>query len=105
MGLSVDRKVIWSEEAKQDLAEAASYIGRDSKYYQSTFVSQVLSSSYSLCFFSERGCIVPELKEPSVREVFVGKYRLIYSVRSQEVVIIALIHGARDLKKALEERH
>jgi len=40
---------------------------------------------------------VPELNDPSVREIFVSRYRLIYQVTADSVAVIAFIHGARDL--------
>lgn len=48
---------------------------------------------------SERGRVVPELAHPAIREIFVGKYRLIYEVGSSRVEILAFIHGARDFGK------
>jgi toxin ParE1/3/4 len=56
--------------------------------------------------FANRGRIVPELDDESVRELFVfrQRYRMIYRVLAHEVQILAFIHGARDLLEALEER-
>jgi plasmid stabilization system protein ParE len=42
---------------------------------------------------------VPEIGTPSIRELFVYHYRLIYEVRARDIVILALIHGARDFEK------
>ncbi|MBI4164215.1 MAG: type II toxin-antitoxin system RelE/ParE family toxin [Acidobacteria bacterium] len=42
--------------------------------------------------------MVPELNQSSVRELFVRSYRLIYIIRRDEVCILALIHGSRDLE-------
>lgn len=46
---------------------------------------------------AERGRVVPELEEPTVRELIVGSYRLIYEIEGADVNILSLIHGARDL--------
>ena len=43
------------------------------------------------------GRVVPEVGDESVRELFVKSYRLIYEIRREHVVILALIHGARRL--------
>ena len=37
--------------------------------------------------FAERGRVVPELNDPSIREVFVYKYRLQYEVREARVLV------------------
>jgi hypothetical protein len=39
-----------------------------------------LEAASSLDAFSERGQVVPELNQPSVRELFVQRYRLLYEV-------------------------
>jgi len=40
---------------------------------------------------------VPEFDNPAVREIFVKSYRLIYEVHDNRVVILAFVHGARQL--------
>jgi plasmid stabilization system protein ParE len=49
----------------------------------------------SLAELAERGQIVPEFDDSSIRELLVQSYRLVYRVSENEVVILALIHGAR----------
>ncbi len=44
----------------------------------------------------ERGRVVPELNDPTIREVFVFKYRLLYEVGENRVTVVAFLHGARD---------
>ena len=39
---------------------------------------------------------VLELNDPSIREVFVYKYRLQYEVGETRVLVVAFLHGARD---------
>lgn len=41
--------------------------------------------------------MVPELEEPTVRELIVGSYRLVYEIEGADVNLLGLIHGARDL--------
>lgn len=58
----------------------------------------------SLEELAERGRIVPELDQPTVRELVVGSYRLIYEIDEEErVYVLGLIHGARDLAAAWDE--
>ncbi len=99
----MDRKVIWSYEATDDLDALAEYIARDSSFYAAAFIQQVLDISRSLNIFSERGRIVPELGNPDIRELLIREYRLIYNIKQSRVVILALVHGARDLKALWEK--
>ena len=97
------RKVIWSYEATDDLATLADYIAKDSSFYAAAFTQQILDISCSLNEFSERGRIVPELGNPNIRELLIREYRLIYNIEQSRVVILALVHGARDLKALWEK--
>ena len=97
------QKVIWSHEALTDLELITDYIGKDSAYYASAFVEEVLDLAYSLSRFARRGSTVPEINKKNIREVFVNRYRLIYLIESRRVVILALVHGSRDFKKLLKD--
>jgi len=49
---------------------------------------------------------VPEEGNPAIRELFVlHSYRMLYQVLEarNEVLIVAFVHGARDLENALDE--
>lgn len=99
----MERIVIWAEAAEQDLEAAAAYIHRDSPSYAVSFVYRVLQAGRSLSAFAERGRIVPEFKDSSIREVFVDGYRLIYRIEDGQISVVALIHGRRDFRTAWEE--
>ncbi len=58
-----------------------------------------LEAAASLEAFSERGRVVPELDQPTIRELFVQRYRLLYEVMLIEVQILAFVHGAPDLTR------
>jgi plasmid stabilization system protein ParE len=94
------RRVAWTEAASSDLAEAADYIARDSRFYAAAFVREVRVAARSLRVSPERGRAVPELGRAEIRELLVRSYRLVYEVGPIQVYVLALIHGARDFKKA-----
>ncbi len=97
------RKVDWSFEATTDLESLAVYIARDSAFYATAFVQEILMAGRSLDRFAERGRIVPELAQTNIRELLVREYRLIYTIEESRVVILGLIHGKRDLKRLWKE--
>jgi len=97
------RKVIWAYAAEEDLESAASYIYRDSPVYAASFVDRALEAGRSLDEFAERGRMVPELSDSSIREIFVYSYRLAYRIEDDRISILALIHGRRDFQKAWNE--
>ena len=89
------RKVDWTDPAWNDLSGIAEYIARDSEYYAAAFVQEIKEAAASLAEFAERGQVVPEFGDPSIRELLVKSYRLVYKVSENRVVILALIHGAQ----------
>jgi toxin ParE1/3/4 len=66
--------------SRSDLEEAANYVAKDSQYYAAAFVQEVRDAVNSLSELALRGRIVPELDDPSVREIIVRSYRVIYRV-------------------------
>jgi hypothetical protein len=62
-----------------------------SKAHKEFFMLRLIFAT-SLETLSERGRIVPELDDHSVREVFVYSYRLIYEVRGSEVRLVPCNH-------------
>ena len=97
------RQVVWTETAWRDLEHTADYIAEDSPGYAAAFVQRIRDHAHSLDELAFRGRMVPELGVPTVRELLVGNYRLLYEVREASIYILGLIHGARDLA-ALWER-
>lgn len=90
-------EIRWSPPAVEDLEQIADYIALDSTYYAAAFVREVRDAARTLEHLARRGCIVPELSKTTIRELLVGNYRLIYQLRASEVIILAIVHGARDL--------
>jgi plasmid stabilization system protein ParE len=62
-------------------------------------VERALDAAESLSTLSERGRIVPELDDPTVREIFVYRYRLVYEVAPSQVTVLGFLHGARDFNR------
>lgn len=95
--------VTWSPEALEDLESIAEYIERDSSFYAQSVVSKILGVSRNIKEFPLIGRVVPELDDENIRERFVYSYRLVYQMRQQKILIVAVIHGKRLLKN-VEER-
>jgi plasmid stabilization system protein ParE len=84
------------------LDEAVAYIAQNSRPAAERLLTQTLEAAATLGTFSERGRVVPELDHPSIRELLLRRYRLIYQVTPSDVHILAFIHGARDLRRLIE---
>ena len=87
-----------------DLDQIANYIAGGSNAYACGFVRKIMARADSLELFPFAGAIVPEIDRNDVRETFVKKYRMIYQVVENEVRILAVIHGARELPTSIVDR-
>jgi plasmid stabilization system protein ParE len=45
--------------------------------------------------------MVPEYENPTVRQLIVRRYRLIYRVKPDRVEVLRIIHGAQDMPPAV----
>lgn len=69
----MDREIVWSLWASDDLVSVAEHISRDSEAYAATVVRELVVAARSLRVSAERGRRVPEYDDPSVRELIVRK--------------------------------
>ena len=99
------RHLRWSPEAVEDVESIAIYIERDSSYYARAVVSRIILLSETIPENPELGRVVPEINNPDYRERFIHKYRIIYRVESDRVLIAAVIHGSRHLDPLVERIH
>ena len=95
--------VKWSLPAKRDLKQIHDYIAMESRYYAKKVAQTIVEKTEDLISFPERGRIVPEIGDASVREIFVYSYRLIYEISPSGIEILGVIHGKRDFFSKISE--
>ena len=96
-------KVLWTNAALGQLADIYTYIAHDSENYARRVIDRITARSKQIASFPELSAVVEEYGDASIREVLEGPYRVLYQVRSDEVVVLAVIHGARPLPAELVE--
>jgi plasmid stabilization system protein ParE len=89
-------KLFWSEPALADIESIRDYIRRDSEFYAGRFVSRIIETVESLVELPARGRLVPEADDPDTRELLFQNYRVMYRLESTRVIILAVVHAARD---------
>ena len=87
-------KIVWTEQACEDLEAIVKYIRRDSEKYARLFAGKILKSVKQLEFMPESGRMVPEVNKSHIRELIVGKYRIVYRTTSYRIDILTIRHGA-----------
>jgi toxin ParE1/3/4 len=98
------RSVVWAESARHGLDEVIAYIAQDSRGQAVRVLEAVLDAASSLGTLAERGRVVPEFNDVAKRELFVFRYRLIYQLSEDQVVIQAFLHGSRDFAEWRQSR-
>ncbi len=92
-------RVEWSHLARDDLDNIVRYIGRDSPFYAQAFAERVLAATRRLGVFPKSGRMIPEAEDKTMREIIVQAYRVMYRIESERVLVLAVMHGSRDLTK------
>ncbi|MBK9260961.1 MAG: type II toxin-antitoxin system RelE/ParE family toxin [Polyangiaceae bacterium] len=85
----------WSPQAADDLEAIRDYIARDSSQYATLVVQRIVGAIDLLATSPQMGRVVPELRNPEVRELLVGAYRVVYRHHRAIVEIVTIFHGSR----------
>ena len=90
-------KVILTPQAQDDLRGIVSFIARHNPQRAKSFGYELIDHALTLDELPERGRVVPEVSEPSVREIVHRPYRIIYEIfpGQNTVYILRFWHGAR----------
>jgi toxin ParE1/3/4 len=92
-------KLIWTDQAINDLGDIGDYIAENSEKYAKLIVKKLFERTDILKTFPQAGRIVPEKNEEDLRELIEGNYRIIYEIISTDQInILTVYHSARDLK-------
>ena len=71
-------EVKWTPQALDDLDAICLFIARDAPPVAAVFAQRAFDATDRLADFPESGRIVPEMNDPSFREIIFRNYRLIY---------------------------
>ena len=96
-------KVHWTETAEGHLDVLYAYIAQDSPEYAKRMVDRLTRRSQQIAEFPFSGRRVPEYDLDQIREVIEGPYRIIYHIKSGQIDVLAVIHGAMDVLGSSEE--
>ena len=95
--------VHWTDTAQDHLDAIHAYIAQDSPEYAKHMVDRLTRRSQQIADFPLSGRKVPEYEMDQIREVIEGSYRIIYHIKSDQIDVLAVLHGARDILRQEEE--
>lgn len=87
--------VIWSSQARADLAAIEDYYVGVAPAYADVVVDGLLASVRRLEAFPFSGRAVPEIDEPFIREVVWREYRVIYWADEDRVDVLSVLHTSQ----------
>ena len=90
-------KVYWTNTAEGHLNAIFDYIIQNSPEYAKRMVDRITRRSQQIAKYPLSGCRVPEYDFDQIREVIEGPYRIIYHIKSNQVDVLAVIHGAMNI--------
>ena len=95
----MDYQVRLSRSARSDIQDIVRYISIDDPDQAVRFGSFLIHHTKSLGKFPERGRVVPEFGDKSIREIIVRDYRIVYRINHEAALIevIRFWHAGRGM--------
>jgi addiction module RelE/StbE family toxin len=95
-------KVHWTNTAEGHLDAIFDYIVQNSPEYAKRMVDRITRRSQQIAEYPLSGRRVPEYDFNQIREVIEGPYRIIYHIKSDQIDVLAVIHGAMSILHSSE---
>lgn len=92
-------KVRWTERAAKDALGIYDYIADQSEAYAESVYARILARPEQLNRFPDSGSVVPEYNRTDIRELYVHSFRIVYRIHEDEIRVLTVIHGSRQLPK------
>lgn len=99
-------EMTWTVRARKDLDAISAFIAESSPYYAQRTERAILERTLVLEEHPLIGHPVTEVKDPDIREIAQGRYRIIYWVAAPDrLSVITVVHGKRSVtRKAIRSR-
>ena len=102
------KEIIWSHDAADDLVEIIEYIkDKSGGNIASEIFTRIINHVESLDSFPESGRVIPELMSIGIhdlRELIERPWRIFYRLSSNQIQIISVIDGRRNVEEILYKK-
>jgi toxin ParE1/3/4 len=89
-------RVVISREAEGDLQDLGEYISRDNAIAAVRLLRELREKAMALGHWPERFPLIARYADVGVRRRGHGNYAIFYRVESDRVLVMRIVHGARD---------
>ncbi|WP_293647174.1 type II toxin-antitoxin system RelE/ParE family toxin [Thiolapillus sp.] len=91
--------VKWTAHAKSQVRHIHDYIAQGSPLYAQRVSEELIKKTIGLDALPRKGRKVPELNEDAIRELGLYSYRILYEIKSDDLIeVLAVIHKRRHLE-------
>jgi toxin ParE1/3/4 len=100
-------RVRWAQAASLDMIEIVEFIKRDRPEAARRLGQSFLAEASRLRRNPRQGKVVPELLEKGVsdyRQLIISAFRLVYTIRTEFIDVVAVIDGRRDVQSLVLQR-
>ena len=91
-----------SQKFVLELDSICDFIAKDSVFFAALFAKRAWRLVQALNRFPNAGRVVPEYQDKTLREKFLGHYRIVYRVHKTTIQVLTICHGSRLLDEALK---
>lgn len=95
-------ELVYAPDADDDLLAIFVTIASDNEGAAERLIDRIRQSLWRLSHYPLSGRARPELG-PSVRSLPVGRYVVLHRIEADRVLILRVLHGARDLDASVDE--
>jgi len=94
--------VNWTRKGRQRLQQLYDYIAEDQPANALSFIDLLTRRVEMLAEHSRSGTIVSRYDRDDIREIYEGRYRIVYRILPDRIDILTVRHGARRLPEKIK---
>jgi toxin ParE1/3/4 len=94
-------RVVLTESARLDLLRIGDFIAESNPRRARSFVRELREATAQLSEMSEAFPLVPRYEKYGIRRRVHGNYLIFYRVESAQIIVVRILHGARDFEPIL----
>lgn len=88
----------WSQRARADLGTIFARIAADNRGAAERWIRRILEQTDLAAEAPLLGRVVPELGQADIRETYLRSYRIVYRTDGQDLVVLTVFEGSRQLR-------
>jgi toxin ParE1/3/4 len=94
-------KLVLTDEAREDLADIGNWVARDNPARAVTFIDEIEAYCLRVAAAPLSYPLLPGYESRKLRRAIYGNYLIIYRIDPSAIVMIRILHGARDYESIL----